>query len=184
MKTVSTSRNAFAVANMSRGLAIGFALALACSASFAEKPEWAGKGGKNKGESHGQMKGDSGEAPKGNGGGNKVGSVAEVRVGGYFGEQQRVAANTYYGQQFSTGRCPPGLAKKNNGCLPPGQAKKYSVGQPLPSSVVYYPVPSPVVLQLGAPPAGHKYVRVASDILLIAVGTNMVVDAIRDLGRI
>jgi hypothetical protein len=28
------------------------------------------------------------------------------------------------------GSCPPGLAKKNNGCLPPGQAKKlYSVGQ-------------------------------------------------------
>ena len=30
----------------------------------------------------------------------------------------------------SRGNCPPGLAKKNNGCLPPGQAKKlYNVGQ-------------------------------------------------------
>ena len=28
------------------------------------------------------------------------------------------------------GNCPPGLARKNNGCLPPGQAKKlYNVGQ-------------------------------------------------------
>jgi hypothetical protein len=28
------------------------------------------------------------------------------------------------------GSCPPGLAKKNNGCLPPGQARKiYNVGQ-------------------------------------------------------
>jgi len=28
------------------------------------------------------------------------------------------------------GSCPPGLAKKNNGCLPPGQAKQmYNVGQ-------------------------------------------------------
>ena len=28
------------------------------------------------------------------------------------------------------GNCPPGLAKKENGCLPPGQAKKlYNVGQ-------------------------------------------------------
>jgi hypothetical protein len=26
------------------------------------------------------------------------------------------------------GQCPPGLAKKNNGCLPPGQAKKYGIG--------------------------------------------------------
>lgn len=28
------------------------------------------------------------------------------------------------------GSCPPGLAKKNNGCMPPGQAKKvYNTGQ-------------------------------------------------------
>jgi len=33
-------------------------------------------------------------------------------------------------------------------------------------------------------PAGHKYVRVAADILLIAVGTSMVVDAMTDLGRL
>jgi hypothetical protein len=31
--------------------------------------------------------------------------------------------------------CPPGLAKKNNGCMPPGQAKKFfSVGERLPVS--------------------------------------------------
>ncbi|MEO7551142.1 MAG: hypothetical protein ABIT09_08385 [Croceibacterium sp.] len=40
---------------------------------------------------------------------------------------------TTNGRQFALdarGSCPPGLAKKNNGCLPPGQAKKlYSVGQ-------------------------------------------------------
>jgi Ni/Co efflux regulator RcnB len=36
---------------------------------------------------------------------------------------------------------------------------------------------------LGYPPAGHRYVRVAADILLIAVGTGMVVDAIEDIGR-
>ena len=28
----------------------------------------------------------------------------------------------------SAGACPPGLAKKGNGCLPPGQAKKLGVG--------------------------------------------------------
>ena len=33
------------------------------------------------------------------------------------------------------GNCPPGLAKKNNGCLPPGQAKKlYSRGQRWPGN--------------------------------------------------
>ena len=25
--------------------------------------------------------------------------------------------------------CPPGLAKKQNGCLPPGQARKYGIGE-------------------------------------------------------
>jgi hypothetical protein len=43
-----------------------------------------------------------------------------------------------YAEDFG-GACPPGLAKKNNGCLPPGQAKKmyngaryFSAGQVLP----------------------------------------------------
>ena len=36
---------------------------------------------------------------------------------------------------YGTGGCPPGLAKKNNGCLPPGQAKKlYNIGQRWPGS--------------------------------------------------
>lgn len=31
-----------------------------------------------------------------------------------------------YAQSYG---CPPGLAKKNNGCLPPGQARKLAIGQ-------------------------------------------------------
>lgn len=39
--------------------------------------------------------------------------------------------------------CPPGLVKKNNGCLPPGQAKKlFGVGERLPSSYNSYNVPA------------------------------------------
>ena len=35
--------------------------------------------------------------------------------------------------------CPPGLAKKNNGCLPPGQANRlFREGQRLPSGYNYY----------------------------------------------
>ena len=30
---------------------------------------------------------------------------------------------------YGAGGCPPGLAKKHNGCMPPGQAKKLSRGQ-------------------------------------------------------
>ena len=39
--------------------------------------------------------------------------------------------NTVHGRYGAWGNsCPPGLAKKNNGCLPPGQARKrYNIGQ-------------------------------------------------------
>lgn len=129
---------------------------------YADKPESAGKG-KHK-ESRDQM--DH----------SRNGSS-------HFEDRQRVVVREYYEQAYRGGHCPPGLAKKNNGCMPPGQAKKWSKGRPLPRDVVYYDVPPQLVLRLGAPPSGHKYVRVASDILLIAVGTAMVVDGITDLGR-
>lgn len=99
----------------------------------------------------------------------------------FFGDQQRDVIRNYYSREFRSGHCPPGLAKKKNGCMPPGQAKKWQVGRPLPHDVVHYDLPPEIVVQLGAPPAGHRFVRVASDILLMAVGTGMVVDAIQDL---
>ncbi len=104
-----------------------------------------------------------------------------VEIGGYFQERHRELAREYYERPENHGFCPPGLAKKGNGCMPPGQAKKWRQGYPLPASLVYYEVPRSVVMTLGVSPSGYRYVRVASDILLIAIGTNMVVDAIQDL---
>jgi predicted 3-demethylubiquinone-9 3-methyltransferase (glyoxalase superfamily) len=69
----------------------------------------------------------------------------DIRVGGYFAEPQRVVVYQDYQRQIRAGHCPPGLAKKGNGCLPPGQAKKmYVVGRPLPPGVVYYDLPPQV----------------------------------------
>lgn len=104
-----------------------------------------------------------------------------VPIGGYFQDHHREAAREYYGRQENRGYCPPGLAKKGNDCQPPGHVKKWQRGYPLPSGVVYYEVPRSVVVSLGPPPTGYQYVRLASDILLISVGTRMVVDAIEDL---
>ncbi len=101
----------------------------------------------------------------------------------HFSDRHRVIVHDFYEQEFRRGKCPPGLSNKRNGCMPPGQAKKWHVGQPIPRSVVYYDVPSAIIVQLPPPSAGYRYVRVASDILLIAVGTGMVIDAIEDLGR-
>lgn len=152
---------------------------LMASIAFAEKPDWAGQG---KGGKH-EQKERGGDRDKDRHDQQGRPAPQDIRVGAYFGDHQRVVVHDYYGKQYKAGRCPPGLAKKNNGCMPPGQARKWTVGQPLPRDVVYYPVPPSVVIQLGAPPTGHKYVRVASDILLIAIGSSMIVDAIQDLGQ-
>lgn len=97
-------------------------------------------------------------------------------------DRDRNAVYTYYRNDFAAGNCPPGLAKKNNGCLPPGQAKKlWAVGQPLPGSVVFYSLPGPLLMQLTPAPGGYQYVRVANDILLMAIGTRMITAAIADL---
>ena len=148
---------------------------LSATTALAEKPEWAGQG---KNDKHEQKEKNKEKKQK------YEGETADVRVSTYFTDSQRTVIRNYYGKQYKAGRCPPGLAKKKNGCMPPGQAKKWALGQPLPRDVVFYPVPRRVVLQLGTPPAGHKYVRVASDILLIAIGTSMIIDAVQDLGRI
>ncbi len=102
----------------------------------------------------------------------------------YFGDQHRNAVREYYHEQYRSGHCPPGLAKKKNGCMPPGQAKKWAMGRPLPREVIYYDVSPEILVRLGPPPEHHRFVRVAGDILMIAVGTGMVVDAIHDLGEI
>jgi Ni/Co efflux regulator RcnB len=138
-------------------LALGVALALGAAPVLAEKPEWAGEKGKGHGKGKHKVK--------------------------HFDDDKRSYIRTYYDDEFRKGHCPPGLAKKNNGCMPPGQAKKWRMGQPLPRDVVVYDVPPALVVRLGTPPAGYRYVRCASDILLIAVGTRMVADAIIDLGR-
>lgn len=148
------------------------ACVLASGAALAAKPEWAEHG---KGAKH--------AAPANNDASRDGQPAREVRPGSYFGDQQREAAREYYTKQYSAKRCPPGLAKKNNGCMPPGQAKKWAVGQTLPSDVIYYPVPQTVSVRLGVPPSGYRYVRVANDILLITIGSRTVVDAIEDLMR-
>jgi Ni/Co efflux regulator RcnB len=106
----------------------------------------------------------------------------DVRVGAYFNDDHRQRVRTYYSQHYGQGKaCPPGLAKKNNGCMPPGQARKYNVGQPLPREVRYYAVPQPVVVMLPAAPVGYRYVRVGNDIILLSPQTTLVVDVISGL---
>jgi hypothetical protein len=99
-----------------------------------------------------------------------------------FTDDDRHAAHVYFEDKHGRGKCPPGLAKKNNGCLPPGQAKKrYVVGQRLPREVVFEEAPVELTVRMRPAPAGYRYVMVDGDLVKLAVGTMMVVDAIDGL---
>lgn len=99
-----------------------------------------------------------------------------IRIGG---NEQNVIRN-YLKQHYGT-NCPPGLAKKNNGCLPPGQAKKYRVGGRLGA---YGSLPEALAQMLGAPPRGTFYAMVDKDVLLVSEGTKLVLDAVTLLSAV
>ena len=51
----------------------------------------------------------------------------------------RTRARTVATPNYGTNACPPGLARKGNGCLPPGQARKiFNVGQRIPTGYNFY----------------------------------------------
>lgn len=155
-------------------LTLAFAAMLASGTALADKPDWVGgdKSGKHEQKRDDHQGRDDRRDDRGEG---------DRRP--HFGDREREIGHEYFAEQFRKGRCPPGLAKKHNGCMPPGQARKWTMGRPLPRDVIFYDLPHSVLIQLSPPPARHRYVRVASDILLIAIGTGMVVDAIEDLGN-
>jgi hypothetical protein len=99
-----------------------------------------------------------------------------------FTDRDREHVRTYWVETYGRGKCPPGLAKKNNGCRPPGLAKeRYVVGQPLPRTIVIERLPPVLVTRLGPPPPGYEYGIVDGDVIKLAVGTRLVVDAIHAL---
>lgn len=157
-------------------LALLMAGILLANSGFAEQPARAGQGGEKQ-KQHERY--DRNDSDRHGGDGNEL----NVQVDIHFGDADRVVIRDYYAERYSRGHCPPGLAKKHNGCMPPGQAKKWHKGRSLPRDVIYHDLPPSVLIKLRLPPSGHKYVRVAADILLIAIGTGMVIDAIEDLGR-
>ena len=150
------------------------AAVLGMGTALADKPSSAGKGkDQNRQQTERRYDGDDNS--------NRGGGV---RISVQFDTRQQTVVREYYGKEFKVGHCPPGLAKKKNGCMPPGQAKKWRRGAPLPRDIVFYDLPPKLIVEIGLPPAGYRYVRVANDILLIAAGTGMVIDAIEDLSKI
>ena len=156
-------------------LAIPF-LTIACAVATASvafaQPD-------NKGHGRGNPQGGGpSNAASHPGGGGPQASIS-------ISDRDRNEIYSYYRGQYAAGNCPPGLAKKNNGCMPPGQAKKaWTMNQPLPAGVLYEVLPRDLLGRLSPAPSGYQYVRVANDVLMMAVGTRMIVGALADLGAL
>jgi hypothetical protein len=142
-------------------LAFAFALALPSAAS-ADK--W---GNPNKGKGNDKVWQGGPHGP-----GGPPGHVRR------FGSHDHSTIHAFYGQMMGRGWCPPGLAKKHNGCLPPGHAKRWIVGQPLAVGVVWYAVPHDLVVRLAPPPVGFRYVYLDGAVLLFNPTTRFVADAV------
>jgi Ni/Co efflux regulator RcnB len=157
-------------------LALLIAGIFAAGPAFADHGEGHGNKHGDKAEKHAQKQAEKAEKHAGKHGKH---DREDVKVGAYFNDHHREAARSYYHERYSNGRnCPPGLAKKHNGCLPPGQAKKWAVGQPIPRDVTIYAVPQPVIVQLPPPPYGYRYARLGNDIVLVQSQNNLIIDII------
>jgi hypothetical protein len=137
-------------------------------------PAWA-----QKGQEHGNHSKDRGGDSHGAAGQqHRPDSAAPFAVD----DRDRSAISSYYRGEFARGNCPPGLAKKENGCLPPGLAKKvWAVDRALPPAIMYYPLPPELYSRLTPPPAGYQYVRVDDDVLLMQTVTRSVVNQVVNL---
>ncbi|MDO8972936.1 DUF1236 domain-containing protein [Reyranella sp.] len=163
------------------------ALALPASADN-DKGKGHGQGqgqSQGKGQGHGQGKGDK-DNDNDQGRGRAV-VVPNQQIVPYqqvvIIDRDRDKVRTYYRNEYVAGRCPPGLAKKNNGCLPPGQVNRtWVIGQPLPPEIVYYPMPRELWTQLTPPPYGYEYAQVNNDIVLISVATRVIAALLGDVG--
>jgi len=152
---------------------IRFAIAAAAAAVCAATPVFA----KDHGEDHGKGHGKGHEKQE-----ERREARIEARQGVYFNDHHREEVRRYYVEHYGGPRgCPPGLAKKHNGCMPPGQARRWEAGRPLPRDVTVYTVPQPVLTYLPPAPYGYRYQRVGGDVVLLHISDRVVVDVMFDL---
>lgn len=90
-----------------------------------------------------------------------------TRPGVYFDDKNRQAVHAWFEAH------PPRAAAP----VP------WTIGQRVPAHVALLPLPAALRADLPRLPPGHKYVEAGSNVLLVAVGSNMVVDGIAEPAR-
>jgi hypothetical protein len=101
-------------------------------------------------------------------------------------QRDRDAAFAYYRDEIAAGRCPAPLVRKDKACGAPAAqpTKTWRLDQPLPDSLKADAPPPGLIAKLSPSPAGHQYMRVDTDILIIGIGTRTVAALVVDLSRL
>ena len=101
-------------------------------------------------------------------------------------QRDRDAAYAYYRDEVAAGRCPAPLVRKDKACGAPPTAptKTWRLDQPLPDGLKTEAPPPGLIAKLSPSPAGHQYMRVDTDILIVGVGTRNVAALVVDLSRL
>ncbi|WP_205340502.1 RcnB family protein [Denitrificimonas caeni] len=163
---------------------IGIMLSLLAGSAFADKPHWA-QGNNRKGQEYRYEKNHNyryNNDKHHNGRyGNDNRRDRPLRYGFYNNDRRLI--NQYYRDQHYQGKCPRGLAKKNNRCQPPGYAKKWKKGKHFTKHTQYYDLPKELRYRLSPPQDNYRYVRVDDDILMVDNVTNIIVDVIENILR-
>ena len=100
-------------------------------------------------------------------------------------QRDRDAVYAYYRAEVDAGRCPAPLVKKSNVCSPPAAGKQvWKLDQPLPDGVTGEALPAALIGKISSSPAGHQYLRVDNDILIVGLGSRNVAALVADLSRL
>lgn len=101
-------------------------------------------------------------------------------------QRDRDAAFGYYRDEIAAGRCPAPLVRKDKVCGAPAAmpTKPWRLDQPLPDGVKADAPPPGLIAKLSPSPAGHQYMRVDTDIIVIGLGTRNVAALVVDLSRL
>jgi hypothetical protein len=148
-----------------RAVYVAAALLVALAGSAYAKPD-TGRGKSQ--ESHGQKSEDHAQGP-----GQGQGKAQSDRR---LGDRELDIVRGYYSGKNS---CPPGLAKKNNGCMPPGLAKKnYEVGSRLADDVKIRRVPRSLRDLLPSLSDGQGYRFVDGDLGVVDLTSMVLLEAL------
>lgn len=153
-----------------------------------DKAKGSGHGGDPKTDKSDSDHGRDNEDNRGKNGGDDRRATSPTVVVPYHQvvilDRDRDIVRTYYRTEYDAGRCPPGLAKKNNGCMPPGLMNRaWVIGQPLPNEIAYTRTPRELWMKLTPPPQGYEYVQVNDDIVLMSTATRVVAGMLGNLGN-